>query len=64
MTEPVRLHVQAKRYLCTVEPAYLKSLIKPALASLDLQGGLMSAVEVAEFEIEVSDVDGLDDDVS
>jgi len=47
---PVRLHVPAKRYLCIVEEAYLAGLSPPSLTSLALQGGPMSAAEVADFE--------------
>lgn len=49
VTEPVRLHVAAKRYLCAVEPGYL-ALLSPASAySLSVQGGPMSAGEAAAF---------------
>ena len=37
--DPVRLHVDAKRYLCAVEPDYLATLSPPSLHSLRLQGG-------------------------
>ena len=47
---PVRLHVPAKRYLCAVAEAYLAGLSPPSLTSLALQGGPMSAAEVANFE--------------
>jgi phosphonate degradation associated HDIG domain protein len=50
VVEPVRLHVAAKRYLCAVEPSYLKELSEPSILSLRLQGGPMSAAEVREFE--------------
>ena len=50
VTEPVRLHVQAKRYLCAVEPEYLERLSASSLRSLVLQGGPLSRGEVAEFE--------------
>lgn len=50
VTEPVRLHVAAKRYLCAVDPDYLGLLSTPSLTSLRLQGGPMSAEEVSEFE--------------
>lgn len=50
VAQPVALHVEAKRYLCTVEPDYLTQLSGPSLTSLRLQGGLMSASEQAEFE--------------
>lgn len=50
VTEPVRLHVAAKRYLCTVEPGYLEGLSEASVKSYHLQGGPMSPDEVAEFE--------------
>ena len=50
--EPVRLHVDAKRYLCAVEPGYLQRLSEPSVVSLRLQGGPMSAEEVRRFEQE------------
>lgn len=50
VTEPVRLHVPAKRYLCAVEPTYHDGLSPASVASLELQGGPMSADEVAAFE--------------
>jgi phosphonate degradation associated HDIG domain protein len=50
VTEPVRLHVAAKRYLCAVEPDYFAKLSKDSVLSLSLQGGPMSSAEIAEFE--------------
>ncbi|MBK1658546.1 phosphonate degradation HD-domain oxygenase [Paracraurococcus ruber] len=50
VTEPVRLHVAAKRYLCAVEPDYFARLSTDSVKSLALQGGPMSAAEVAAFE--------------
>ncbi len=50
VTEPVRLHVAAKRYLCTVEPAYFATLSPASVETYHLQGGPMSPDEVAEFE--------------
>lgn len=50
VAEPVRLHVPAKRYLCATEEGYLEQLSEPSVLSLKLQGGPMSAEEVAEFE--------------
>lgn len=49
VSEPIRLHVAAKRYLCTVEEAYIAQLAKDSLISLELQGGLMTAEEIARF---------------
>lgn len=50
VTEPVRLHVAAKRYLCAVHPDYQAKLSPASQQSLQLQGGPFSADEVAEFE--------------
>ena len=49
VTEPVRLHVAAKRYLCATEADYFATLSKDSVLSLGLQGGPMSAEEVAAF---------------
>jgi phosphonate degradation associated HDIG domain protein len=50
VTEPIRLHVDAKRYLCTVDPYYSAGLSSASRSSLALQGGLMDAEELARFE--------------
>lgn len=50
VTEPVRLHVAAKRYLCATEPDYFGRLSPDSVRSLALQGGPMSAKEVADFQ--------------
>lgn len=52
VTEPVRLHVPAKRYLCAVDPAYFGKLSEDSVLSLELQGGPMSPEEVARFRQE------------
>jgi phosphonate degradation associated HDIG domain protein len=49
VSEPVRLHVAAKRYLCTVESDYFGKLAPDSVRSLELQGGLMSPEEVETF---------------
>ena|SRR5258707_9837214 len=49
VSEPVRLHVAAKRYLCAVEPDYFGKLSADSVRSLGLQGGPMSADEIAIF---------------
>ena len=48
--EPVRLHVAAKRYLCTVEQGYLDRLSPASLHTFEVQGGGLSAEERAAFE--------------
>lgn len=50
VVEPVRLHVDAKRYLCAVEPGYFATLSPASVRSLELQGGPMSPEEVQAFE--------------
>ena len=50
VSEPVRLHVPAKRYLCATDPAYFEQLSHASLITLKLQGGPMSAPEVARFK--------------
>ncbi len=52
VTEPIRLHVSAKRYLCATSPDYLAALSPASIASLALQGGPMSEHEVAAFDAE------------
>ena len=49
VTEPIRLHVPAKRYLCAVDPDYFSKLAQDSVRSLALQGGRMSPEEVAQF---------------
>ena len=48
--EPVVLHVEAKRYLCAVEPEYAAQLSPPSVLSLKLQGGPMTSEEIDRFE--------------
>jgi predicted HD phosphohydrolase len=50
VTEPIRLHVAAKRYLTSVRPDYLAVLSPSSLRSLELQGGPMTPTEIREFE--------------
>ena len=50
VTDCVRYHVAAKRYLCATKPEYFKRLSEASIHSLNLQGGPMGADEVAEFE--------------
>jgi len=52
VSEPVRLHVAAKRYLCAVDPDYLDTLSCASRLSLRYQGGPMTAEEARTFETE------------
>ena len=67
VTEPVRLHVAAKRYLCSCNPAYRDRLSAASQTSLELQGGVMTAEEIAQYEAgefarEATELRGWDDE--
>ncbi len=47
--EPIRLHVDAKRYLCAVSDTYWDSLSAGSRHSLELQGGVFSEAEAQAF---------------
>ena len=48
--EPIKLHVDAKRYLCAVDAAYWTGLSPASKHSLVLQGGAFDASQVKAFE--------------
>jgi len=48
--EPIKLHVDAKRYLCAVDAAYWEALSPASKHSLVLQGGAFDAAQVHAFE--------------
>jgi len=50
VSEPVRLHVDAKRYLCATDPEYFGRLSAASVNSLNVQGGPMTAGEIRAFE--------------
>src|SRR5216683_3194562 len=50
VTEPVRLHVSAKRYLCFIDPDYMRRLSEASVFTLGVHGGPMSAAEAQAFE--------------
>ena len=50
VTEPVRLHVAAKRYLCATAPGYFGLLSAESVRTLALQGGPMTPEQAAAFE--------------
>jgi phosphonate degradation associated HDIG domain protein len=52
VSEPVRLHVPAKRYLLATDHKYFAKLSPASVVTLKLQGGPMAAHEVAKFENE------------
>ena len=49
ITDCVKYHVAAKRYLCAVDPMYFGRLSQASVKSLELQGGPMERDEAAEF---------------
>jgi len=53
VSEPVRLHVPAKRYLLATDTEYFAKLSPASVITLKLQGGPMATHEVAEFETEL-----------
>jgi gamma-butyrobetaine dioxygenase len=52
ISEPVRLHVAAKRYLCAADAGYMRQLSSASVHTLGPQGGPMSAGEARAFERE------------
>jgi predicted HD phosphohydrolase len=49
VTDCIRWHVAAKRYLCATDPGYFSRLSAASVHTLSLQGGPMSASEAAGF---------------
>jgi [1-hydroxy-2-(trimethylamino)ethyl]phosphonate dioxygenase len=49
VTEPVRLHVDAKRYLCAADPSYAAGLSPASVQSLELQGGPFTKSQLRAF---------------
>lgn len=47
--EPIRLHVDAKRYLCALEPTYYDNLSIDSKRSLALQKGIFDSQQASEF---------------
>ena len=47
--EPIRLHVDAKRYLCATRAGYFDALSADSKRSLVLQGGVLDAAGAAAF---------------
>ncbi len=49
VTEPIALHVSAKRYMATTQPGYVDGLSEASMQSFILQGGVMTPEEVSTF---------------
>jgi len=52
VTEPIHLHVAAKRYRCTVDPTYGVGLSAASTRTFRAQGGLMDGQARAVFDAE------------
>ncbi len=50
IVECAQQHVAAKRYLCATDEGYFDKLSKASVHSLELQGGPMTAQELAAFQ--------------
>ncbi len=50
ITEPIRNHVAAKRYLCSVDSSYERKLSEASQYTLKIQGGLLSPAKIQAFE--------------
>lgn len=50
VTDPIALHVRAKRYLCATDPGYRDTLSAGSRRSLQRQGGPLSPGDRAGFE--------------
>lgn len=48
--EPIKLHVDAKRYLCAVDKSYWSTLSDESKKSLEVQGGAYSDENAQDFE--------------
>jgi phosphonate degradation associated HDIG domain protein len=59
VTEPIRLHVDAKRYLCAIDARYLSNLSPVSVNSLRLQGGVFSTAEADRFSALPYALDGV-----
>jgi phosphonate degradation associated HDIG domain protein len=51
VAEPVRLHVDAKRWLCATDPGYHGTLSPASVRSLELQGGAFAPLEAEGFKL-------------
>jgi len=59
VVDPIRLHVDAKRYLCYAHPGYALGLSADARRSLEVQGGAFSPDQARTFMQEPHAVDAV-----
>ena len=58
--EPIRMHVDAKRYLCATRDGYYEALSEDSKRSLALQGGIYDAAQAQTFLAQPGAADGVD----
>lgn len=51
VSEPIRLHVDAKRYLCAIDPDYFATLSPASVRTLVLQGGPFDEAGATAFRL-------------
>ena len=49
MLEPIRIHVDAKRFLCLIEPGYWGDLSIASKHSIEQQGGVFGEAQAHTF---------------
>ena len=59
VTEPIRLHVAAKQYLCATDTNYINTLSPASVDSLRIQGGPMNAAQITDFEANIHHQDAV-----
>ncbi|HEY8050790.1 MAG TPA: phosphonate degradation HD-domain oxygenase [Ramlibacter sp.] len=57
--DPIRLHVDAKRYLCATREGYFAGLSDDSKRSLGLQGGIFNAGQAAAFILQAGAADAV-----
>jgi predicted HD phosphohydrolase len=57
---PIKLHVDAKRYLCQVRPGYRATLSEDSTRSLQLQGGIYNAAACEKFIAQTGATDAVE----
>jgi phosphonate degradation associated HDIG domain protein len=58
--DPIKLHVDAKRYLCATRKGYFEALSEDSKRSLALQGGVYDAAQAQAFLAQPGAADGVD----
>lgn len=59
VTEPIRLHVAAKAYLCHIDRGYFETLSSASVESLEVQGGIFDEDQARRFRREAYSDDAI-----